>query len=217
MSILSHNVIGSIGQRGNIPSGPLHTTLSSLSIPSQCTVGRIGQSHPHYPYPHCPSHPNVPWEGLDSVGTSQAVPSTLPLSPLSTPSQCTVGRNGQHGNIPTSPIHATPIPTVHPIPMYRGKDWTAREYPKKSHPHYPYPHCPSHPNVPYGLDSVGTSQAVPSTLPLSPLSIPSQCTVGRIGQRGNIPSSPIHTTPIPTVHPIPIYSGKDWTPWEHPK
>ncbi len=156
--------------------------------------------------------------GMDSTGTSQAVPSTLPLSPLSIPSHCTVGKIGQHGNIPISPIHTTPIPTVHPIPVYRGKDWTAREHPKQSHPRYPYPHCPSHPNVPWeGLDSVGTSQVVPSALPLSPLSIPSHCTVGRIGQHGNIPRSPIHTNPIPTVHPIPMYRGKDWTAREHPK
>ena len=48
--------------------------------------------HPPCLHPYCPSHPNVPWEGRDRVGTSQTVPPTI----------C--------------------IPTVHPIPMYHGKE-----------------------------------------------------------------------------------------------
>ena len=193
-----------------------------LSIPSQCTIGRKGWSgnmpncttphvciptvhpipmyhgkeemeweHPklyHSPCLHfyCPSHPNVPWEGRDGVGTSQTVPPLMPASPLSIPSQCTMGRKGQSGNIP----HCTT--------------------------HHLYSYCPSHPNVPWeGRDGVGTSQTVPLPMPAFLLSIPSQCTVGRKGWSGNIPNCTTPYACIPTVHPIPMYHGKEGMEWEH--
>ena len=106
-----------------------------LSIPSQCTIGRKGWSGnipnctTHHLHSYCPSHPNVPWEGRDGVGTSQTVPPTI----------C--------------------IPTVHPIPMYHGKEGMEWEHPKLYHPLCLHSYCPSHPNVPWeGTDGVGTSE-----------------------------------------------------------
>ena len=223
-----------------------------LSIPSQCTIGRKGWSgnipncttpyaciptvhpipmyhrkegtewehpklyHPLCLHPYCPSHPNVPWEGRDRVGTSQTVPPTICIptvhpipmyhgkegtewelpklyhppsaSLLSIPSQCTMGRKGWSGNIPNCTTSHVCIPTVHPIPMYHRKEGMEWEHPKLYHPLCLHPYCPSHPNVPWeGRDRVGTSQTVPPTI----------C--------------------IPTVHPIPMYHGKEGMEWEHPK
>ena len=60
----------------------------------------------------------------------------LLLSLLSIPSHCTMRGNGQTGVIPNCPIwylggnehtlfiQSVPIPTVHPIPLYHGREWT---------------------------------------------------------------------------------------------
>ena len=47
----------------------------------------------------CPSHPTVPWEVMDTLWESQAVPCTVPQSQVSIPSHCTMGSNGHTGGI----------------------------------------------------------------------------------------------------------------------
>ena len=156
--------------------------------------------HPLCLHSYCPSHPNVPWEGRDEVGTSQTVPPLMPTFLLSIPSQCTLGRKGWSGNIPNCTTPYACIPTVRPIPMYHGKEGTEWEHPKLYHPLCLHPYCPSHPNVPWeGRDRVGTSQTVPPLMPASLLSIPSQCTMGRKGWSGNIPNCTTPYACIPTL------------------
>ena len=140
---------------------------------------------------------------------------SIPSHPI--PS-CTPLYQGQNGNIPNCTTPHACIPTVHPIPMYHGKEGTEWEHPKLYHPLCLHPYCPSHPNVPWeGRDGVGTSQTVPPLMSASLLSIPSQCTMGRKGWSGNIPNCTTPYACIPTVHPIPMYHGKEGTEWEHPK
>ena len=46
------------------------------------------------PCTYCPSHPIVPWEGLDGQRLYQSVPFTMPCTYLSIPSHCTMGGDG---------------------------------------------------------------------------------------------------------------------------
>ena len=141
------------------------------------------------------------------MGTSQTVPPLMSASLLSIPSQCTMGRKGWSGNIPNCTTPHVCIPTLHPIPMYHGKEGKEWEHPKLyhipmycgregiewEHPKLVPPLLPAsllsiHPNVPWeGRDRVGTSHTVPPTI----------C--------------------IPIVHPIPMYHSKEGMEWEHPK
>jgi len=95
VSIPSHCTVGSNGHAGGIPSCPMHNT----------------------PNLKCPSHPTVPWEVMDTLWESQAVPCTTPQSQVSIPSHCTVGSNGHAGGIPSCPMH---IPGVHPVSLIQG-------------------------------------------------------------------------------------------------
>ena len=61
---------------------------------------------------------------------------------------CTPMYQGQNGNIPNCTTPHACIPTVHPIPMYPGKEGMKWEHPKLYHPSCLHSYCPSHPNVP---------------------------------------------------------------------
>ena len=67
------------------------------------------------PCTYCPSHLTLPWEGLALYKLSH-----LPNLPkLSIPSQEEMDRLGSYQ------IHLLcPVLTVHPIPLYHGRDWT---------------------------------------------------------------------------------------------
>ena len=139
-------------------------------------------------------------------------------SQLSIPSHCTMGSNGQNGKVPRHPTLSTSIPTVHPVPLYHGKQWTEWEGPKASHSQYLHPYCQSCPTVPWDtMDRMGRSQGIPLSKPPSQLSFPSHCTMGHSGQNGKVPRHPTLNTTIPTVNPIPLYHGTQWTEWEGPK
>ncbi len=188
-------------------------------------------------HPHCPSCPSVPWERMDRHGMS---PSVLPghtPSPLSIPSQCTMGTDGQTRDVPFCPTRPHSIPTVHPVPVYHGNGWTDTGCPLLSYLATLHPYCPSRPSVPWErMDRHGTSPSVlpghtpsrpsvpwermdrhgmsPSVLPghtPSPLSIPSQYTMGTDGQTRDIPFCPTRPHFTPTVHPVPVYHGNGWT------
>ena len=215
---VSHGIVPLYMYMCILTDHPVGTSRSvPPSIPFHCTMGRKGRSG------------------------NACIPTVHPI-----PSQCTVGRKGRTGNIPTCTTPHACIPTVHPIPMYRGKEGTEWEHPNLHHSPCLYPtvhpipmyrgkegtdwehpnlycspclysHRPSHPNVPWeGRDGVGTSQPVPLPMPVFPPSSPSQCTVGRKGRTGNIPTCTTPHACIPTVHPIPMYRGKEGTDWEHP-
>ena len=95
------------GQTVVAPKCPTCYTLSSLSIPSHCTMGWNGQTRIHTkvyvplatPCPHCPSHPTVPWDGMDRLGYILKCPICYTLPPVSIPSHCTMGWNGQIGTV----------------------------------------------------------------------------------------------------------------------
>ena len=123
-----------MGRKGNIPNCttciPLPSHPIPLFIPSQCTMGRKGQSGN---IPNCTTPmPNVPWNKLyhpsclyhrkEGMCTTSVHPIPMchgtewehvPPPCLSIPSQCTMGRKGQSGNIPN-------CTTPHAIPMYHG-------------------------------------------------------------------------------------------------
>ena len=78
-------------------------------------------------------------QGLSSIANRHPLRLAIPIVPSHTlvetlgrltkvhiiPSHCTMGRNGQTGLVPKCPIcYALYIPTVHPIPLHHGRDWT---------------------------------------------------------------------------------------------
>ena len=100
---------------------------------------------------------------------------------------------GQSGNIPNCTTPHALDPTVHPIPMYHGKEGTELELPKVYHA-----------GIPLSISSLGrveTSQTVPHLMP------------GKEGTVGTVPPPCLH----PTAHPIPMYHGKEGTELELPK
>ena len=108
-------------------AGNVHWVIlgTSQSVPlTYCVSHLISQ----------PNRPSLPWEGRDDMGTSQPVPLPMPVFPLSIPSQCTMGRKGRSGNIPTCTTPHACIPTVHPIPMYHGKEGMKWKRPNLYHP-----------------------------------------------------------------------------------
>ena len=173
--------------RGCTKVSPLCYALYLLSIPSHCTMGGTGQTGV---VPKCPishrlqgsSHPTVPWEGLDGQGLYQSVPFAMPCTYC--PSHPTVpceGLDGQ-GLYQSVPPLLCPVPTVHPVPLYHGRDWTDNGCTKVSPLLCPVPTV--HPIPLYhGIEWM---------------------------DRGCTKVSPL-LCPVPIVHPIPLYHGRDWT------
>ena len=127
LSIPSQCTIGKKGQVGNIPTCTVHHASIPLSIPSQCTIGKKGQvgniptctvHHASIPL-SIPSQCTIGKKG--QVGNIPTCTVHRASIPLSIPSQCTIGKKGHVGNIPTCTVHHA-SPTVHPIPMYHGKE-----------------------------------------------------------------------------------------------
>ena len=127
---------------------------------------------------------------MDRMGRSQGIPLSVPPLQLSIPSHCTMGSNGQNGKVPKHPTLSTSIPIVDPVPLYHGTDT---------------------------MDKMGRSQGIPLSIPPSQLSFLSHCTMGHNGQNGKVPRHPTFNTTIPTVNPVPLYHGTQWTEWEGPK
>ena len=103
-----------------------------LSIPSHCTMGGTGQTGvvpkcPPFAMPctYCPSHPTVPWEGLDRQGLYQSVPFAMPYTYC--PSHPIVpweglDRQGLYQSVPFGACPETPLvfhtlcPQIHTCP-----------------------------------------------------------------------------------------------------
>ena len=91
-----------------------------------------------------------------------------------------------------------PVPTDHPIPLYHGTKWTDWDTYQSVTLAIPCPHCPSYPTVPWdGIDGLGYIPKCPTCYTLSPLSIPSHCTMEWNGWTG------IHTEVSHLLHPVP--------------
>ncbi len=71
-------------------------------------------------HPHCLSRPSVLWEEMDRQGTSRSV-----LLPVLHPVPVCDSRNGRTRDFLWSTTACAKCPlTVHPVPVYRGKEWT---------------------------------------------------------------------------------------------
>ena len=131
--------------------------LYLLSIPSHSTMGGIGivQTVPFATTcPYCPSHPGKEWTDWDHT---KFICYALYLPSI--PSWEGMDRLGSFQ------IHLLcPVPTVHPIPLYHGRDWTDEGCTKVSHLLCPVhcTYCPSHPTVPWeGMDRMELYQKCP--------------------------------------------------------
>ena len=115
------------------------------------------------------------------------------------------------GTLRDCTIHPTvPFPTayrVHPISLYHGRDWTDWNCTKVSHFPPPTGFIPSH----CTMGGTGQTGVVPKC---PPFAVPcTYCPSRPIVQWEGLDGQRLYQSvcPVPTVHPIPLYHGIEWT------